>query len=194
MGKQVRMFPCRKIIDANYKIYAFEESKVVVISLSFIGVVFLITLLILACVTCKYTKCFKENRIKVIAINKNEKDEIYEDSDESIGTEEEEDNENEEKNSVQVINFYNEKPELYQRKNNLSYATLDQENPNSINSRNRMYEIDRARKQLSSSDSFEFNLNRNDLSSEIDKKTTDMALRTTDFTKTQLFQIQKKNP
>lgn len=193
MGKKVRMFPCRKIIDANYEIYAFKESKVVVIGLSFIGVVFLITLLILTCVTCKYTRCFKENRIKVIAINKNEKDEIYEDSDESIGTEEEEDNENEEKNSVQVINFYNEKPELYQRKNNLSYATLDQENLNSINSRNRMYEIDRARKQSSSSDSFEFNLNRNDLSSEIDKKTTDMALRTTDFTKTQLFQIQKKN-
>lgn len=195
MGKIARMFPCKKIIDANYEIHAIIESKVVLKGLLFIGPVFLVTLLILMCVLCKSTKCFKENKIKVININKDEKDEIYQDSNESIDSEEEEDNEAEEKNSVQIIKFYSEKAELHKRKvSNLSYATLDQENPISINSRNKINETDRTKKQLSSSsDSFEFNLNRNDLSSEIDKKTTDMALKTTDFTKTQIFKKQKKN-
>ena len=118
VGTQNRFSPCCKIIDANYIIYGSQNTNAILICSILIGVIFGITILILTCVLCSETHCLKRNKMKIIVIDKNRKDELYEDSSEEEDTdedEEERDTMNKEKNSMQVINFYSnasEKPNL----------------------------------------------------------------------------------
>ena len=92
---------------------------------------------------------------------------------------------------MQVINFYSnasEKPNLHERsQSTYTYNTIDQDNPVSVNSRNKMFEIDKVRKQ--STDSFD--ISKNDIS-EISKKTTEMPFKSTELMKSKVLQIKKK--
>lgn len=194
VGTQSRFSPCRKIIDANYIIYGSQKTNAILICSILIGVIFGITILILTCVLCSETHCLKRNKMKIIVIDKSRKDELYEDSSEEEDTdedEEEHDTMNKEKNSMQVINFYSnasEKPNLHERnQSTYTYNTIDQDNPVSVNSRNKMFEIDKVRKQ--STDSFD--ISKNDIS-EISKKTTEMPFKSTDLMKSKVLQIKKQ--
>ena len=194
VGTQSRFSPCCKIIDANYIIYGSQNTNAILICSILIGVIFGITILILTCVLCSETHCLKRNKMKIIVIDKNRKDELYEDSSEEEDTdedEEEHDTMNKEKNSMQVINFYSnasEKPNLHERsQSTYTYNTIDQDNPVSVNSRNKMFEIDKVRKQ--STDSFD--ISKNDIS-EISKKTTEMPFKSTELMKSKVLQIKKK--
>lgn len=191
VGTQSRFSPCRKIIDANYIIYGNQSTNAILICSILIGVLFGIILLILTCVLCSETHCLKRNKMKIIVIDKNKKDELYEDSSEEEDTdedEEEQDTMNKERNSIQVVNFYSEKPNLHERnQSTYTYNTIDQDNPVSVNSRNKMFEIDKVRKQ--STDSFD--ISKNDIS-EIQKKTTEMPFRSTELMKSKVLQVKKK--